>query len=119
MARIVIADDALFMRASIKKILTEGGHEVVAEAGNGQQAVTAYSSNKPDLVLMDITMPEMDGLAALHEIMSADDAARVVMCSALGQENKVREALELGAKDFVVKPFQPAKLLDAVRRALP
>lgn len=118
MARILIADDAGFMRALLKKTLQEGGHEVVGEAENGRIAVTLFSSINPDLVMLDITMPEMDGLEALREIKSASAAARVIMCTALGQENKVKEAISTGACDYVVKPFTPAKLLDAISRAL-
>ena len=118
MARILIADDAMFMRVSIKKILVQAGYEVVAEAENGRVAVSLFGSTSPDLVMLDITMPEMDGLAALREIRSANPHARVVMCTALGQEAKVREAIEGGARDYVVKPFTPDKLLAAVERAL-
>ncbi|MHB9130782.1 MAG: response regulator [Armatimonadota bacterium] len=118
MARILIADDAMFMRVSIKKILSEGGHEVVGEADNGRDAVTLYGTTTPDLVMLDITMPEMDGLAALGEIVTINGNARVIMCTALGQDNKVREAIGRGARDYIVKPFTPAKLLDAVSRAL-
>lgn len=118
MARILIADDAMFMRVSIKKLLSQAGHEVVGEAENGRVAVNLFGSTKPDLVMLDITMPEMDGLAALLEIRSADPNARVVMCTALGQENKVREAIDGGARDYIVKPFTPDKLLAAIQRAL-
>ncbi len=118
MAKILIADDAMFMRASIKKILTEGGHEVVGEAEDGQDAVEKYAVLAPDLVMLDITMPRMDGLAALAAIVNANASAKVIMCSALGQEQKVKEAIGTGARDYVVKPFTPQKLLDAVNRAL-
>lgn len=118
MARILIADDAMFMRATVKKVLTGGGHEVVGEAENGRVAVTLYSNLQPDLALLDITMPEMDGIAALGEIKRANAAAKVIMCTALGQHDRVKEALGLGALDYVVKPFTPDKLLGAVTRAL-
>ena len=118
MAKIIVADDAMFMRATLKKTLTEAGHEVIGEAGNGAEAVALFEKVNPDLLLMDITMPEMDGLAALATIMGAHPEARIIMCTALGQENKVKEALAAGARDYVVKPFQGAKLLDAVTRAL-
>src|SRR3954466_2249255 len=119
MARVLVVDDAAFMRKMVSDALAKGGHEVVGEAGNGVEALSQYQALKPDLVTLDITMPEKDGLAALGEIVAADPSARVVMCSALGQESKVLEAIKLGAKDFVVKPFQPARVLAAGGRALP
>jgi len=118
MARILVVDDAAFMRKMVSDALAKGGHEVVGEAGNGNEALARYQELKPDLVTLDITMPEKDGLAALGEIMAADPAAKVVMCSALGQESKVLEAIKLGAKDFVVKPFQPDRVIEAVGKAL-
>ena len=118
MARVLVVDDAAFMRKMVSDALAKGGHEVVGEAGNGVEAVARFQELKPDLMTLDITMPEKDGLTALAEIVAADPSARVVMCSALGQEAKVLEAIKLGAKDFVVKPFQPAQLLEAVGKAL-
>jgi two-component system chemotaxis response regulator CheY len=118
MARVLVVDDAAFMRKMVSDALAKGGHEVVGEAGNGVEAIAQFQSIKPDLVTLDITMPEKDGLAALAEIVAADPSARVVMCSALGQESKVLEAIKLGAKDFVVKPFQPARVIEAVDKAL-
>jgi two-component system chemotaxis response regulator CheY len=118
MARILIADDAAFMRMMIKNILTQNGHEVVGEAENGAEAVERYTELKPDVTTMDITMPEKDGIAALKEILAADPSAKVVMCSALGQEAKVIESIRSGAKDFVVKPFQQDRVLSAVTKAL-
>jgi two-component system chemotaxis response regulator CheY len=118
MARILIADDAAFMRMMIKNILTQNGHEVVGEAENGAEAVARYAELKPDVTTMDITMPEKDGIAALKEILAADPSAKVVMCSALGQEAKVIESIRSGAKDFVVKPFQQDRVLSAVTKAL-
>jgi two-component system, chemotaxis family, chemotaxis protein CheY len=118
MARVLVVDDAAFMRKLLSDALVSGGHEVVGEAGNGAEAVVRYQELRPELTTLDITMPEKDGLAALAEIMAIDPAAKVVMCSALGQENKVLEAVKLGAKDFVVKPFQPARVLEAVSKAL-
>jgi two-component system chemotaxis response regulator CheY len=118
MARILIADDAAFMRMMIKNILTQNGHEVVGEAANGAEAVARYAELKPDVMTMDITMPEKDGIEALKEIIAADPAAKVVMCSALGQEAKVIESIRSGAKDFVVKPFQQERVLSAVTKAL-
>jgi two-component system chemotaxis response regulator CheY len=118
MARILVVDDALFMRKMVKDALSAAGHEVVGEAGNGVEAVARYQELKPDLTTLDITMPEKDGLAALADIMGNDPSARVVMCSALGQETKVVQALKLGAKDFVVKPFEPGRVVEAVGKAL-
>jgi two-component system, chemotaxis family, chemotaxis protein CheY len=118
MARVLVVDDAAFMRKMVSDALAKGGHEVVGEAGNGLEAISQFQALKPDLMTLDITMPEKDGLAALADIMAADPAAKVVMCSALGQESKVLEAIKLGAKDFVVKPFQPDRVIEAVGKAL-
>ena len=118
MARVLVVDDAAFMRRMVSDALIKAGHEVVAEASNGQEAVERYQELHPDLTTLDITMPQKDGLEALGEIISIDPGARVLMCSALGQEAKVIESIQLGAKDFVVKPFQPAQLLEAVGKAL-
>jgi two-component system, chemotaxis family, chemotaxis protein CheY len=118
MARILVVDDAAFMRKMVTDALTKGGHEVIGEAGNGAEAVEQYQSLKPDLTTLDITMPEKDGLSALKDIMALDPSAKVIMCSALGQESKVLESIKLGAKDFVVKPFQADRVLDAVGKAL-
>ena len=117
MAKILVVDDAEFLRVRITKMLTGNGHEVV-EADNGAKAVAKYRENRPDAVLMDVTMPEMDGLAALKEIRSGDPNARVVMLTALGQESVVLEAIKSGARDFVVKPFEPDRVLAAQKRAL-
>ncbi len=118
MARVLVVDDAAFMRKMVSDALAKGGHEVVGEAGNGQEAVDRFQELKPDLMTLDITMPEKDGLQALKEIIALDPAARVVMCSALGQESKVLESIKIGAKDFVVKPFQPDRVIGAVAKAL-
>jgi two-component system chemotaxis response regulator CheY len=118
MARILVVDDAAFMRKVLTDALTKGGHEVVGEAGNGNEAIDRFQDIRPDLTTLDITMPEADGLEALSKILAADPAAKVVMCSALGGEDKVLEAIKLGAKDFVVKPFQPDRVLEAISRAL-
>jgi two-component system chemotaxis response regulator CheY len=118
MPSVLIADDAAFMRMMLKNVLTEAGYEVVGEAENGAVAVTRYRELSPDLTTMDITMPEMDGLAALKEIRAGDPAARVVMCSAMGQQSMVIESIQAGAKDFIVKPFQPDRVLEAVQKAL-
>ncbi len=117
MAKILVVDDAEFLRVRITKMLTGNGHEVM-EADNGAKAVAKYRENRPDAVLMDVTMPEMDGLAALKEIRSGDPNARVVMLTALGQESVVLEAIKSGARDFVVKPFEPDRVLAAMKRAL-
>jgi two-component system chemotaxis response regulator CheY len=106
------------MRKLLTDALTSGGHEVVGEAGNGNEAVAQWQELRPELTTLDITMPEKDGLQALSEIMAIDPSAKVIMCSALGQEGKVLEAVRLGAKDFVVKPFQPPRVLEAVDKAL-
>ena len=118
MARVLVVDDAAFMRKMVSDALAKGGHEVVGEAGNGVEAISQFQALKPDLMTLDITMPEKDGLAALAEIRAADPSAKVVMCSALGQESKVLEAIKLGAKDFVVKPFQPDRVIEAIGKAL-
>ena len=118
MARVLVVDDAAFMRKMVSDALVKGGHEVIGEAGNGVEAVAQFQALRPDLLTLDITMPEKDGLAALADIMAADPTAKVVMCSALGQESKVLEAIKLGAKDFVVKPFQPDRVIEAVGKAL-
>src|SRR4051794_2631118 len=107
MARILVVDDAVFMRKVVSDALAKGGHEVVGEASNGQEAVERFQELGPDVITLDITMPEKDGLTALKEIVALDPSARVVMCSALGQESKVLESIKAGAKDFIVKPFQP------------
>ncbi len=118
MARVLVVDDAAFMRKMVSDALTKGGHEVVGEGANGAEAVQRYQELSPDLTTLDITMPEKDGLEALREIVALDPNAKVIMCSALGQESKVLEAVKSGAKDFVVKPFQPERILDAAAKAL-
>jgi two-component system chemotaxis response regulator CheY len=106
------------MRKVVSDALATGGHEVIGEAANGQEAVDQFQSLKPEVMTLDITMPEKDGLTALREIIAMDPQARVVMCSALGQETKVLEAIKAGAKDFVVKPFQPDRVLSAIEKAV-
>ena len=118
MARVLVVDDAAFMRKMVSDALVKAGHEVVGEANNGVEAVASYQALKPELTTLDITMPEKDGLAALGEIMALDPTAKVIMCSALGQESKVLESIKLGAKDFVVKPFHADRVLGAVEKAL-
>jgi two-component system chemotaxis response regulator CheY len=118
MARVLVVDDAVFMRKVVSDALAKGGHEVIGEAANGQEAVEQFQSLKPEVTTLDITMPEKDGLSALREIIAMDPQARVVMCSALGQETKVLEAIKAGAKDFVVKPFQADRVLSAIEKAV-
>lgn len=116
--RIMIVDDAAFMRMMIKNILLKNGYEVAGEAENGKMAVNMYSETKPDLVTMDITMPEMDGIDAVKAIRSMDSSASIIMCSAMGQQSMVMDAIQAGAKDFIVKPFQQDRLLQAIERVL-
>jgi two-component system, chemotaxis family, chemotaxis protein CheY len=116
--KILIVDDATFMRMMLKDILVKNGYEVIGEAGNGEEAVQKYKELNPDLVLLDITMPEKSGIEALKEIKEFDANAKVVMCSAMGQQSKVMEARELGSVDFVVKPFQAGRVLEAISNAL-
>ena len=104
MAKILIVDDAAFMRMMLKDILTKAGHEIIAEAGNGNEAVEKYTELHPDLITMDITMPDCDGLEGLSKIMEINPNAKVVMCSAIGQQAMVLDALKRGAQDFIVKP---------------
>ena len=118
MAKILIVDDAAFMRMMIKDILTKNGYEVAGEAENGVVAVSKYAELKPDLVLMDITMPEKDGIQALKDIKAADAGAKVIMCSAMGQQAMVIEAIQNGARDFIVKPFAADRILEAVRKVI-
>lgn len=117
MARILIVDDAAFMRMMIRKILTENNHEVVGEAENGAKGVQQYQELRPDLVTMDITMPEVDGISAVKQIKSIDPNAKILMCSAMGQQAMVVEAIKAGASDFLVKPFQPERVIEAVEKA--
>ncbi|MBO6208058.1 MAG: response regulator [Lachnospiraceae bacterium] len=118
MAKILVVDDAAFMRMMIKDILTKNGYEVAGEAENGAIAVSKYTELKPDLVLMDITMPEKDGIQALKDIKAADGGAKVIMCSAMGQQAMVIEAIQSGAKDFIVKPFQADRVIEAVKKVV-
>ncbi len=115
---ILVCDDAAFMRMMIKDILTKNGYAVVGEAENGAKAVEKYLELKPDLVLMDITMPEMDGIQALKKIKELDAGASVIMCSAMGQQAMVIESIQSGAKDFIVKPFQANRVLEAVNKVV-
>jgi two-component system chemotaxis response regulator CheY len=114
--RILIVDDAAFMRMMLKDILSKNGFQIVAEADNGASAVGLYKQQKPDLVIMDITMPGMNGIEGLKAIRSIDPNANVIMCSAMGQQAMVMEAIQAGAKDFIVKPFQQERILQAIER---
>lgn len=116
--RVLIVDDAAFMRMMIKNILTKHGYEVVGEAENAAVAVELYKQLKPDLVTMDITMPEMDGIAGVKAIRAIDPNAKIIMVSAMGQQAMVMEAIQAGAKDFIVKPFQQERILQAMERVL-
>ena len=115
---ILICDDAAFMRMMIKDVLSKNGYTVCGEAENGLKAIEKYNELHPDLVLMDITMPEMDGIQALKAIKAADGGANVIMCSAMGQQAMVIESIQSGAKDFIVKPFQADRVLEAVKKAI-
>ncbi|MDR1885543.1 MAG: response regulator [Synergistaceae bacterium] len=116
--KVLIVDDAAFMRMMLRDILAKNGFDVVGEADNGKVAVQMYGELKPDVVTMDITMPEMDGIAAVKEIKANDPNAKVVMVSAMGQQAMVIEAIRSGAADFIVKPFQPDRVLEALSKAL-
>ena len=121
MARVLVVDDALFMRKMLSDILKKEGFEVVGESDNGKDAVDKYKELKPDLVTMDIVMPKMeeiDGIAAVREIVKSDPQAKIIMVSAMGQHALVVEAIQAGAKDFIVKPFQPSRVVEAIRRVL-
>jgi len=116
--RILVVDDAAFMRMMMKDILTKNGYTVVGEAENGAKAIEKYKELKPDLVIMDITMPEVDGIQAVKGIKQIDENANIIMCSAMGQQAMVIESIQAGAKDFIVKPFQAERVLEAVRKVL-
>lgn len=116
--KVLIVDDAAFMRMMIKNIITKYGYEVAGEAENGKQAVVLYSELKPDLVTMDITMPEMDGIESVKAIRSLDQSAKIIMISAMGQQAMVMDAIQAGARDFIVKPFQQERVMQAIERVL-
>jgi len=116
--RVLIVDDLAFIKLIIKDTLEKKGFEVVGEASNGIEAIELYTKIKPDVVLMDITMPRMDGIQALSKIMDYDKNAKVIMCSALGQQRLIIQAIQLGAKDFIVKPFKPERIIGAIKKAL-
>ena len=115
---ILLVDDAAFMRMMLKDILTKNGYNVVGEAENGIKAIEKYKELKPSLVILDITMPEMDGIQAAKGIKAADSNAVIVMCSAMGQQAMVIESIQAGARDFIVKPFQPDRVLEAVQKVI-
>jgi two-component system chemotaxis response regulator CheY len=117
-ASVLIVDDAAFMRMMIKDILTKNGFEVIGEATDGVQAIEKYKELSPDIVTMDITMPEMDGITALKEIRIIDSNAKIIMCSAMGQQAMVIDAIQAGAKDFIVKPFQADRVLEAIKKTI-
>lgn len=114
--RVLITDDAMFMRKMLADIITKGGYEVAGEAGDGNEALAKYKELKPDIVTMDITMPNCDGIQGLKKIMENDPKALVVMCSAMGQQSMVLESIQSGAKDFIVKPFQPDRVLETFKK---
>ncbi|MEN2776580.1 response regulator [Acetivibrio clariflavus] len=116
--RILIVDDAAFMRMMIKDILTKNGYEIVGEAENGARAIDKYKELNPDLVIMDITMPEVDGIAAVREIKKINSDSKIIMCSAMGQQAMVIESIQAGARDFIVKPFQAERVVEAVKKVL-
>ena len=115
---VLVCDDAVFMRTLLSDILSQSGFEVIGEAETGVQAIERYKQLRPDLVTMDIVMPDMGGIEAVREICKTDPEAKILMCSAMGQQALVVEAIQAGAKDFVVKPFQPSRVLEAVQRVL-
>lgn len=120
MGTVLVVDDASFMRAVLKKIILQSGHEVIAEAANGDEAITQFQQAKPDLVLMDIVMPPgpktKDGIEAVKQIVTSSPTAKIVMCSSMGQQALIAEAIKAGAKDFIVKPFQPQKVMEVLSK---
>jgi len=118
MGKILIVDDTLFMRTLLKNILFSGGHTIVGEAGDGDEAIEKYKELKPDLVTMDVVMPKMNGIEALKAIKGIDPGARVVMCTAVGQEQMVKLAIKSGARGYIVKPFQAPKVLEEINNVL-
>lgn len=116
--RVLLCDDAQVIRVMLKRILVEGGYSVVGEAANGEQAVSLYRQLKPDLVFMDITMPEMNGIDAVRTIKKEDPQAKIIMCSAMGQKSHVLAAVEAGARNFIIKPFESQKVLEVANAVL-
>ena len=116
--KVMLVDDASFMRMMLKNILVGSGYEVIGEAENGAKAIEQYKALKPDLTIMDIIMPEMGGIDAVREIVKINPSAKILMCSSMGQQSLVVEAIQAGAKDFIVKPFQPSNVLEAVKKVL-
>ena len=115
---IVIVDDLAFIKMVLRDIVEKGGFRVIGEASNGEEAVQVYQDKRPDIVLMDITMPKMDGITALKKILKIDPRAKVIMCSALGQQRLIIQAIQTGAKDFIVKPFKPERVLKSIKKVL-
>lgn len=118
MAKILVCDDSAFMRMMLKKILIDNGHEVVGEAGDGMEAVQLFRQHSPDLITMDITMPKMDGIEAVKHIFAEDPLVRIVMVTALGQRSIITDAINAGASDFIVKPFDNMQVIETVRKVL-
>lgn len=118
MATILLADDIAFIKLVQKEVLEKAGYEIVAEAADGVEAIEKYQKFKPDVVIMDITMPKMDGINAIKAILKIDPNARIIVCSALGQQQLIVEAIKAGAKDFIIKPFDPQRLLQGIQKAL-
>lgn len=116
MSKVLIVDDALFARRILKETLEKNGHEVIGQASNGLEAIEMYKQLKPDLVTMDLTMPDMDGINSIKHIKRFDSNAKIIMCSALGQEAKIIQSIKAGATDFIVKPFNEEKLIDSVNK---
>lgn len=114
MAKILICDDAMFMRQTLRRIVQEAGHSVIAEAADGAECIEMYQMFHPDIILMDITMPDMDGIEATQKIMAVDKNAKIVMVSAMGQQQMVFAAIAAGAKDFIVKPFEAQRIIDCI-----
>ena len=118
MSKVLIVDDAAFMRMVLSGILKKNGYEIIGEAANGKEALDKYKELHPDIVTLDITMPDIDGLQALKSIIAYDNHAKVVVCSAMGQQGMVLDAIKSGAKDFIVKPFQENRVLESLQKAI-
>lgn len=116
MAKVLVVDDAAFMRMQLKNILVKNGHEVIGEAGNGKDAIQKYMDTQPDVTTMDITMPEMDGIDAVKEIIKQNSEAKIIMCTAMGQQGMILDAINAGAKDFIVKPFNEERVIEAIKK---